>query len=140
MAACNIGGVTIHNFAGIGLGIEGADELAKKIAKNKKAAARWARTRVLIIDEGLGCLSHSEKRTDMRYLSCLVSMVEAELFDKLSRIGSILRKNIEPFGGIQVKLNGEGVPPVTECRTDHRYWGLLSASARNQTGRDEIRL
>jgi ATP-dependent DNA helicase PIF1 len=51
IAACNIGGVTIHSFAGIGLGIETAEELAQKIKKNKKAIARWLRTKVLIIDE-----------------------------------------------------------------------------------------
>lgn len=52
IAACNIGGVTIHSFAGIGLGIEPAEDLAVKIKKNKKASTRWARTKVLIIDEG----------------------------------------------------------------------------------------
>lgn len=29
-------------------------------------------------------------------------MVDGELFDKLARIGSIMRKRTEPFGGIQV--------------------------------------
>jgi ATP-dependent DNA helicase PIF1 len=32
-------------------------------------------------------------------------MVDGDLFDKLARIGSILRKNIEPFGGIQVRCS-----------------------------------
>lgn len=33
----------------------------------------------------------------------IVSMVDAELFDKLERIGSIIKqKPLEPFGGIQV--------------------------------------
>jgi ATP-dependent DNA helicase PIF1 len=52
MAACNIGGVTIHSFSGFGLGIETAKELATKVRKNKKAIGRWLRTKVLIIDEG----------------------------------------------------------------------------------------
>lgn len=52
IAACNIGGVTIHSFGGIGLGIESAEVLVKKIQKSKKAMARWLRTKVLIIDEG----------------------------------------------------------------------------------------
>jgi PIF1-like helicase len=52
IAACNIGGVTIHSFAGIGLGIENAEDLASKVRKNKKANSRWMRTKVLIIDEG----------------------------------------------------------------------------------------
>lgn len=52
IAACNIGGVTIHSFAGIGLGNESADALATFVKKNKKATTRWQRTKVLIIDEG----------------------------------------------------------------------------------------
>lgn len=52
IAACNIGGVTIHSFAGIGLGIESAEQLATKIKRNKKAMSRWLRTKALIIDEG----------------------------------------------------------------------------------------
>lgn len=52
IAACNIGGVTLHSFGGVGLGIEKTDVLVGKIRKNKKAQARWTRTKVLIIDEG----------------------------------------------------------------------------------------
>jgi ATP-dependent DNA helicase PIF1 len=51
IAACNIGGVTLHSFAGIGLGNESVDDLVRKIRKNRKASSRWLRTRVLIIDE-----------------------------------------------------------------------------------------
>lgn len=32
----------------------------------------------------------------------LVSMVDGDLFDKLSKVGSIVRKHDDPFGGIQV--------------------------------------
>lgn len=52
IAACNIGGVTLHSFGGCGLAIESVDTLIGKIKKNKKASARWARTKVLIVDEG----------------------------------------------------------------------------------------
>jgi len=52
IAACNIGGVTLHSFGGAGLGIEKTEVLISKIKKNKKASARWLRTKVLIIDEG----------------------------------------------------------------------------------------
>lgn len=51
IAACNIGGMTIHSFAGIGLGVESPDQLVVKVRKNKKAMGRWQRTKVLIIDE-----------------------------------------------------------------------------------------
>lgn len=53
IAACNIGGVTLHSFAGCGLGIEPAEQLVKKVRMNKKALLRWQRTKVLIIDEGV---------------------------------------------------------------------------------------
>jgi len=53
IAACNIGGVTIHSFAGIGLGREKAEQLADRVRRNKKASSRWMRTKVLIVDEGL---------------------------------------------------------------------------------------
>ncbi|KAK7012812.1 PIF1-like helicase-domain-containing protein [Favolaschia claudopus] len=103
IAACNIGGVTIHSFAGIGLGIESAEDLAQKIRKNKKSSSRWLRTKVLIIDE--------------------VSMLDGDLFDKLSRIGSILRKKIQPFGGIQLIVTGDffQLPPVTKGGAETKF-------------------
>lgn len=53
IAACNIGGVTLHSFAGCGLGLEPAEQLVSKIKKNRKAASRWMRTCALIIDESM---------------------------------------------------------------------------------------
>ncbi|KAI5118403.1 hypothetical protein M0805_007537 [Coniferiporia weirii] len=110
IAACNIGGVTVHSFSGIGLGIETAEQLATKVKRNKKAMSRWLRTKVLIIDE--------------------VSMVDGDLFDKLARIGSILRKKAEPFGGIQVIVTGDffQLPPIMKNGTpkfafEAQLWG-----------------
>jgi ATP-dependent DNA helicase PIF1 len=51
IAACNIGGVTLHSFGGVGLGQETATILAEKIKMNQKASSRWKRTQALIIDE-----------------------------------------------------------------------------------------
>jgi PIF1-like helicase len=53
IAACNIGGVTIHRFAGIGFGLDSANELAKKIQRGFSAYERWKSTKVLIVDEGI---------------------------------------------------------------------------------------
>lgn len=102
IAACNIGGVTIHSFAGIGLGIESAEDLVTKIKKNKKASTRWLRTKVLIIDEGQYAVI--TQHVTLEYSLVLVSMLDGVLFDKLAKIGSILRKRPEPFGGIQVSI------------------------------------
>lgn len=54
LAACNISGVTIHNFAGIGIGVDPVDKLVGRIvgSQNKQAASRWRRCKVLVIDEG----------------------------------------------------------------------------------------
>ncbi len=99
LAACNIGGVTLHSFGGIGLGKEPAPELVKKISRNQKAKNRWTRTKVLIIDE--------------------ISMVDGDLFDKLETIARLIRKNGRPFGGIQLVITGDffQLPPVPDNST-----------------------
>ena len=96
LAACNIGGVTLHSFAGIGLGKEDVPTLIKKIRRNKRAKSRWLRTKILIIDE--------------------ISMVDGDLFDKLEEIARELRRSDEPFGGIQLIITGDffQLPPVPE--------------------------
>ncbi|KAK3044274.1 hypothetical protein LTS18_001730, partial [Coniosporium uncinatum] len=45
LAACNIGGTTLHSFAGIGLGKENVQELIKKVKKSQKNRHRWMRTK-----------------------------------------------------------------------------------------------
>lgn len=63
IAACHIGGVTLHNFAGIGLGNHSVDKLVANIRKGE-AGKRWRSATALVIDE--------------------ISMVPADLFDKVS--------------------------------------------------------
>lgn len=52
MAACNVGGQTIHSFAGIGLGEDPVPTLITRIRKNTKTKNRWLKCKVLVIDEG----------------------------------------------------------------------------------------
>ncbi|EGG19237.1 DNA helicase [Cavenderia fasciculata] len=87
IAAVNIGGVTLHSFAGIGYGQGTVTQLAVGIAKRKKYEKRWRECKVLIIDE--------------------ISMIDSELFDKLEQVARI-------FGGIQLCLCGDffQLPPV----------------------------
>lgn len=96
LAACNIGGITLHSFSGIGLGKDDAPTLIKKIRRNAKAKNRWLRTKCLVIDE--------------------VSMVDGDLFDKLSQIGRTIRNNGRPWGGIQLVITGDffQLPPVPD--------------------------
>jgi hypothetical protein len=62
IAAYNIGGVTIHSFAGIGLGNYSLDVMERRVVANAKALNRWKTTTVLIIDEGTieRCPLHSD--------------------------------------------------------------------------------
>jgi ATP-dependent DNA helicase PIF1 len=96
LAACNIGGVTLHSFGGIGLGKEDVPALVKKIKRNAKAKNRWLRTKILVIDE--------------------ISMVDGDLFDKLEGIARSIRNNGRPFGGIQLVITGDffQLPPVPD--------------------------
>lgn len=59
IAGLNIGGSTVHSFAGIGLGKESAQVLAKRIFKSKFPRLRWRSTSTLIIDESkYSCISY----------------------------------------------------------------------------------
>jgi ATP-dependent DNA helicase PIF1 len=102
LAACNIGGVTLHSFGGIGLGKEDVPHLVKKIKRNQKAKNRWLRTKILIIDE--------------------ISMVDGDLFDKLEGIARAMRNNGRPFGGIQLVITGDffQLPPVPDYENKSR--------------------
>ncbi|KAF8749153.1 ATP-dependent DNA helicase [Rhizoctonia solani] len=94
IAACNIGGVTLHSFSGIGIGEGTPEHLAMKVRKNRNALSRWLRCKVLIIDE--------------------VSMLDGDLFDRLAKVACIVRKIPKPFGGIQLIVTGDffQLPPV----------------------------
>lgn len=96
LAACNIGGMTLHSFSGIGLGKDDVQTLVRKIRRNPKAKNRWLKTKVLIVDE--------------------ISMVDGDLFDKLSQIGRTIRNNGRPWGGIQLVITGDffQLPPVPD--------------------------
>jgi ATP-dependent DNA helicase PIF1 len=87
---------TLHSWAGIGLGKESTAELYVKICRNRKAKRNWLCTDLLIIDE--------------------ISMMTAELFDKLNELAKKIRSNKKSFGGIQLLLVGDffQLPPVTK--------------------------
>lgn len=82
---------TVHSWAGIGLGGDGA--LAKVMA-NRYTKKRWLETDILVVDE--------------------VSMLADTLFELLDDIGKAVRCNKRPFGGIQLIFSGDfyQLPPV----------------------------
>lgn len=94
ISALNIGGTTIHSWAGVKLGVDPVDELIKTMSPFCRD--NWFNVEVLIIDE--------------------ISMLNPDLFDKLNEIGKRLRHNKLPFGGIQIIGSGDGFQlPVVKC-------------------------
>ena len=51
IAAVQIGGMTVHSFAGVGKGEDGVIQLKKQCARNKRVKKQWTNCKVLIIDE-----------------------------------------------------------------------------------------
>lgn len=87
---------TLHSWAGIGLGADVVPLLVSKVRKSRKAALRWLKTDILVIDE--------------------VSMMTPEMFEKLDQVGRKVRRNeLLPFGGLQLVLVGDffQLPPVS---------------------------
>uniref|UniRef100_H3GS12 ATP-dependent DNA helicase n=1 Tax=Phytophthora ramorum TaxID=164328 RepID=H3GS12_PHYRM len=95
IAAYNIGGMTLHHFAGIDPRAHTSrQELLTQISRKKDAVARWKLARVLVIDE--------------------VSMLDGRLFDDLEAVARQIRRSTAFFGGIQLILSGDffQLPPV----------------------------
>ncbi|KAF3699156.1 ATP-dependent DNA helicase PIF1 [Channa argus] len=95
VAACHIGGTTLHNFAGIGSGSAPLEQCIE-LAQRPGVLQHWTSCRHLIIDE--------------------ISMVEAPFFDKLEAVARSVRRSTEPFGGIQLIVCGDflQLPPVSK--------------------------
>jgi ATP-dependent DNA helicase PIF1 len=86
-SALIIGGTTMHSFLGIGLGTGSAESISNLIFQRAYLYERWTEMEILVIDE--------------------VSMLSPELFDKLDEIAKKVRRDISPFGGIQLILSGD---------------------------------
>ena len=93
-AAVLIGGQTLHSFAGIGTGAGTPPALVTKVLGRKDVTRRLRDLQLLVVDE--------------------ISMVDADLFDKLSAVFAACRNNRRPFGGVQLILCGDfcQLPPV----------------------------
>ncbi|XP_072297936.1 ATP-dependent DNA helicase PIF1 [Eucyclogobius newberryi] len=95
VAACHIGGTTLHSFAGMGSGAAPLEQCIE-LAQRPGVLRHWTSCKHLIIDE--------------------VSMVEARYFDKLESVARSVRRSTEPFGGIQLIVCGDflQLPPVSK--------------------------
>lgn len=87
IAAYNINGLTINSFMGMGTGEQNIEVLVKRIRCKPPVRDRIRNVDVLVIDE--------------------VSMMSAELFEKVNAICQTIRRSAALFGGIQVVLSGD---------------------------------
>ena len=96
IAAVNIGGITLHSWAGLGIEDIPVEKIAQNIlsARGTNTRKRLLKTDVLAIDE--------------------ISMLSMETFEKVDKLLRIVRGKDIPFGGIQLILFGDffQLPPV----------------------------
>ncbi len=96
IAAVNIGGTTIHSWAGIGLANLPIEQIIENIftAKFLRVRRKIKQAKALAIDE--------------------VSMISREVFEILNQVFQAVRENNKPMGGIQMLLFGDflQLPPV----------------------------
>ncbi len=94
IAATHIGGVTIHSWSGIGIQDTLSDREIEALTEKEYLYKRIEKAKVLIIDE--------------------VSMLSPSLFDTVERVCRAIKRNNEPFGGMQIILSGDffQLPPI----------------------------
>ena len=87
---------TLHSWCGVSEIKDDFNYHLRKVRSRKKVLQNWKSTNVLIIDE--------------------VSMMSARFFELLNYLGKKIRKNENPFGGIQLVFSGDfyQLPPVSK--------------------------
>jgi ATP-dependent DNA helicase PIF1 len=113
-AAVQLHGQTVHSFAGIGLGDKHVDELVSHIEQSPRILSRWRSTQTIVIDE--------------------ISMISADLFDKLDQVARRVRTRLNDwFGGIQLIVSGDflQLPPVSgKFAFEAKAWKAITHQVR----------
>lgn len=111
IAATHIQGTTIHSWSGIGIKEDLSEHDFDQLEKNKRVKSNYKKTKVLIIDE--------------------VSMLHYYQLDMLDCIARKLRKNEQPFGGLQVIVCGDffQLPPVSSGFSKAQSYFAFDAKA-----------
>ncbi|RWZ78609.1 MAG: ATP-dependent endonuclease [Candidatus Microsaccharimonas sossegonensis] len=103
LAATHLGGTTIHSWSGIGVYDSIGNNFVDHMAKGRREIIE--KTDILIIDE--------------------ISMMHDFRLDMVDEVCRLVRKNDEPFGGIQIIMSGDffQLPPIN--RGDTRAGGFV---------------
>lgn len=113
IAALNIGGMTIHRWAGIGIGDKPIKGLALNILGStypyyREIKNRIQGTDIIVIDE--------------------ISMLGGYFLNYLNKFFQIIRSSDQPFGGIQIVSTGDflQLPPVRKNQKEPYDWAFKS--------------
>jgi ATP-dependent DNA helicase PIF1 len=87
IAAVNVGGTTLHDFFGVGLGEASIDSMVHKVEQDDDLLAAWTDTDTLMCDE--------------------MSMLNPLYFAKMNEVAKRVRKSNKPFGGMQLIMFGD---------------------------------
>jgi len=116
IAALNVGGTTVHRWCGMQLGPQDGEQFEDAAERLESHGAYWAAadrvkdTEVLVIDE--------------------ISMMAGRQLDFLNFWIKRIRKDNEPFGGLQVIFLGDflQLPPVRTNPAEPYDWAFRSAA------------
>merc|ERR1719427_162075 len=115
VAACHIGGITLHQFAGVGKATVSPQECLKQALRKPSTIKRWKSCKHLIIDE--------------------ISMISSNFFDILDYLGRAFNVNNKnkPFGGIQLIICGDffQLPPVYKGTGNNKKFCFQSKAWSN---------
>ena len=81
IAACNVGGITINSFAGVGTAEGSIADMCARVMGNEYSKKRWRDHDILVVDE--------------------VSMMPGQFLDKLNFVAQRVRNCKASFGGMQ---------------------------------------
>ena len=103
IAASHLQGQTLHSYFALGIRDNIDEYFITNLLDKKYLQTRFAKLKVLIIDE--------------------ISMVSPEIFSSIDMIIQAFKNNAEPFGGIQVILSGDffQLPPISRGFKDKRF-------------------
>ena len=95
IAATHIGGTTVHSWTGIGIKKGLTAHQLDDLSQREYLAKRFEKAEVLIIDE--------------------ISMLDAVMLDDIGEVCKTMRRNRDPFGGLQVVFVGDffQLPPIS---------------------------
>lgn len=103
IAATHVHGMTIHSWSGIGIRKHLTEYDLDQIASNEYVTRRVNSARVLVIDE--------------------ISMLSGPMLNMVNQVCKEIKKNQEPFGGLQVILVGDffQLPPIVDEGKDPQF-------------------